>query len=122
MNKSQALDSFWNSFSLPAFDENSVPTGKSFPYITYQVATDSVNSPLTLSASLWYRESTWKNIADKAEEIAAHIGYSYRKIKFDDGYLIIYKGTPFAQRMNDPEDDLIKRIVLTITAEFLSEY
>lgn len=122
MNKSQALDHFWNSFNLPAFDENSVPDHTSFPYITYQVATDSVGNTLTLSASLWYRESTWKNISDKAEEIAEFIGYSYKNIKFDDGYLIIYKGTPFAQRMGDPEDDLIKRIVLTITAEFLSEY
>ena len=122
MNKSQALDHFWNSFNLPAFDENSVSSGTSFPYITYQVATDSVNHPVTLSASLWYRESSWKNIADKAEEIARFIGYSYSKVKFDNGYLVIYKGTPFAQRMGDPEDDLIKRIVLTITAEFLSEY
>lgn len=122
MNKSQALDQFWNSFDLLAFDENSVPSGTVFPYITYQVATDSINNSIQLSASLWYRESTWKNIADKAEEIAEFIGYSYKNIKFDDGYLIIYKGTPFAQRMNDPEDDLIKRMVLTITLEYLSAY
>lgn len=122
MNKDQALNQFWNSFGIPAFDESSVPVHTSFPYLTYQTATDSVGNTLTLSASLWYRESTWKNISDKSEAIAKYIGYSYKNIKFDDGYLVVYKGSPFAQRMGDPEDDLIKRIVLTIQAEFLSAY
>ena len=121
MKKEQALDTFWNSFDIPAYDENSVPDGSPFPYITYQAAADSVNHPLALSASLWYRESTWKNITDKAEEVAKAIGYSYYKTMIDGGYMVIYRGSPFAQRMSDPEDNVIKRILINFTVEFLTK-
>lgn len=121
MKKEQALHEFWNSFDIPAYDENSVPDRSAFPYITYQAAADSIGNNLALSASLWYKESSWKNITDKAEDIAKAIGYSYHNTKLDDGYMIIYRGTPFAQRMSDPEDDLIKRILLNIRVEFLTK-
>ena len=121
MNKDQALNTFWNSFDIPAYDQYSVPDRSSFPYITYQATTDSLGNVLNLSASLWYRETGWKNISDKADEIAKAIGYSYNKTKIDDGYMVIYKGVPFASRMNDPSDDLIKRIVLNISVEFLTK-
>jgi hypothetical protein len=32
----------------------------------------------------------------------------------------IQRGIPFAQRMSDPTDDTIRRIVLQITAEFIT--
>jgi hypothetical protein len=43
-------------------------------------------------------------------------------IKFDGGRLYIAKGNPFAQRMADPNDDMIRRMYLNIQAEFLSAY
>ena len=42
MDKSQALNTFWNSFGIPAYDEYTVPDGTSIPYITYDTATDAV--------------------------------------------------------------------------------
>lgn len=121
MNKAQALDYFWNGFNIPAYDENSVPDSSTFPYITYQAATDSMGNVLSLSASLWYKETGWKNITDKAEAIAKTIGYSYNSVRIDDGFMVIYKGTPFANRMKDPDDDLVKRMLLNITVEFLTK-
>ena len=35
MNKIQALDSFWNSFGLRAYDSMSVPDDAELPRITY---------------------------------------------------------------------------------------
>lgn len=32
------------------------------------------------------------------------------------------RGSPFAQRMSDPNDDMIRRIYINITAEFLTAY
>lgn len=122
MNKSQALYSFWSSFGFPAYDENSVPDDAKLPYITYSDATDSLGSVVPLSASIWDKNTSWERISLKADEIAKAIGETgYYKMKIDTGYVWMVKGTPFAQRMSDPEKD-IKRIYLNVQAEFLTPY
>ena len=123
MNKSQALYSFWSGFQLPAYDENSVPDGTPFPYITYSDMTDSLGNMVALSASIWDRSNSWERITLKAEEIAEKIGKNgYHIMQLDEGYVWLVKGTPFAQRMGDPEDTKIKRIYLNVQAEFLTQY
>lgn len=123
MKKSQVLNSFWNSFSWPAYHENSVPDNTSFPYITYSTATDSLGNVVALTASLWDRGTSWESISNKAEEIAKYIGeQGHKVIKLDLGYIWLVKGTPFAQRMGDPNDDQIKRIYLNVLGEFLTAY
>lgn len=122
MNKLQAIDYFWNDFGIPAYDENSVPDNAKFPYITYSVATDSLGNVVPMSASIWDRSTSWVTISDKAEAIAKRLAeFGYYKIKLDVGYVWLVKGTPFAQRMSDP-DDSIKRIYLNVLAEFLTAY
>lgn len=125
MNKWQALDGFWNSFDWNAYDENSVDTGSlspELPYITYSAQIGNIGQVLTLTASLWDRSSSWKNVSDKADEIAQRIGYGYAISKIDGGYLWLVQGQPFAQRMNDPSDSEIKRIYIILNAEFLTAY
>ena len=125
MTKAEAIQQFWASFGLRAYDAYTVPTGEHAPeppYITYTVQTDSLGAILTLTGSLWYRSSSWKDISDKADEIAEYIGYGYKKIEVDGGYLWITKGQPFAQRMSEPEDDMIRRIYIMLNAEFLTAY
>ena len=41
MTAEQTLHSFWSSFGLTAYDENSVPDDAVLPYITYSVSYDS---------------------------------------------------------------------------------
>ena len=123
MDKSQALYSFWSSFGLPAYDENTVKIGEELPYITYSSATDSLGNIVPMSASLWYRSMSWAEISKKAEEIAEYIGkHGHVVLPLDKGYVWITKGTPFAQRMSDDADSMIRRIYLNITAEFLTAY
>lgn len=122
MNKEQALDSFWNSFGLDAYDENSVSQGTEFPYITYSVATGSLSDYGTaLSASLWFRDTSWKFITFLSNTISETIGYGGKVLPYDGGFLWIKRGSPFAQRMGDPDDDQIRRIVINIEVEYLSE-
>lgn len=122
ITKDMALYSFYSGFDLPAYDENTVPTGATLPYITYQVSTDSFGNTVMLSASLWYRSTSWAAIQDKADEIAEAIGYGGKILPIDNGYLWLTKGSPFAQRMGEPNDEMIRRIVLNINAEFLTEF
>jgi len=119
MDKAQALNSFWNSFGLSAYDENTVPKNAQMPYITYNVSTGRMDDLILLSASLWYHETSWKNIQKKAEEIAKAICNS-KIIKIDGGYLYISQGSPFSQRMSDENPD-IRRIYLNLTVEFFTE-
>ena len=125
MDKWQAINTFWNSFGIPAYDENSVDTGEnapSYPYITYQAQIGALNQVLSLSASIWYRSSSWTDASNKADEIAEAIGTGYKIIEVDGGYLWITRSQPFAQRMNDPSDDRIKRVYIILNAEFLTAY
>lgn len=117
MDKSQAIDRFWNTF-LKAYDQNTVKEGLEFPYITYEVAVTPQEENL-LTASLWYKDKSWKDITQKADEISRIIGYQGVVIKVDDGYIWIKRGNPFYQRMSD-EDDTIRRIVINISVDYLT--
>lgn len=121
MDKAQAIHNFWSGFNIKAYDENTVPQDAQMPYITYGVTTDSIGSPVSLSASLWYRSSSWADIQKKADEIDKRIvAMTPPTIELDDGRFWITKGTPFAQRMGDPDDETIKRIYINLMVEFLT--
>ena len=120
MTKAAAIYQFWNSFGLTAYEENTVPTDATFPYITYQLVTDSFEREIPLTASIWYRSESWAGINAKAEEISQTISRGGKIISCDGGAIWLKRGQPFEQSMGDESDDLIKRKYLNITAEFIT--
>ena len=123
MTKAAAIYKFWSSFGLTAYEENAVPTGDDapkFPYITYQLVTDFFGNEVLMTGSLWYRSTSWAQANAKAEEISRYIGIGGTIFKCDGGRVWIKRGTPFAQRMGDETDSLIKIIYINITAEFFT--
>ena len=120
MTKAAAIYKFWNSFGLTAYEENSVPDEAAFPYITYQLVTDSFEREIPIAASIWYRSESWTAINAKAEEISQKIGRGGKIIPCDGGAIWLKRGQPFSQSMVDESDDLIKRKYLNITAEFMT--
>lgn len=123
MTKEQALHQFWSGFGLKAYDEMTVPTGDdapALPYITYEVIVDNIGHPVTCTASIWYRSSTWTEITQIKDQIAETIGYGHKMIKIDGGYMYLTRGTPFAQRMADDSDDMIRRIYVQLDCEYLT--
>ena len=119
MNKIQALDAFWNSFSWPAFDENSVPDDTPFPYITYETSSDDFGNTMYRSVNLWHRSSSWEDITKKEQSIANKITRGGVMVPYDGGAILIQKATPWAQRMSEPSDSMVRRIVLNVSMEFL---
>ena len=94
MDKAQILHLFWNSFGIPAIDENSAydtqvleQLGIGYPRITYEVAESNLGEPLQLTASIWYRQTSWFACETKAKQIAAMIGWGGKTIPVDGGYL-----------------------------------
>lgn len=120
MTKAAAIYQFWNSFGLTAYEENTVPDNAVFPYVTYQLVTDSFDREIPLTASLWYRGESWTGINAKTEEISQKISRGGMVISCDGGAIWLKRGQPFAQNMGDESDDLIKRKYLNITAEFMT--
>lgn len=117
MDKQQALYSFWSGFQIPAYDETSVPTDAELPYITYEVNTSDFDQELPISASIWYRSSSWLAITEKANEIERSIGRGGRMISYDDGAFWIRKRN--SQRMQEPNDNMVRRILMNLTIEFI---
>ena len=128
MDKQQALYSFFAGFGVPAFDENTVPDVddfeemglKPFPRITYQVITDNLGSQNIISASIWDRNPSWDRVDAILGQIEDELGYGGTTVRYNNGLLWLTRGMPFAQRMGD-EDDSIRRIVLSIQTEYMSE-
>ena len=120
MTKAAAIYQFWNSFGLTAYEENTVPNDAAFPYITYQLVTDSFYREIPITASLWYRSESWTTINAKTEEISQKISRGGKIISCDGGAIWLKRGQPFAQNMGDESDNLIKRKYLNITAEFMT--
>lgn len=127
MNKAQALQSFWSSFGIPAVDEQSAyddmtmeALGNPPMYITYEVQTSNLGEPTALTASIWKRSTTWAAVQEKADEIAAYIGWGGKVLPIDGGYLWVKLRQPFAQRIFTDQDDSIRRMYLNISVDYLT--
>lgn len=124
MTKEAAIQSFFESFGLNAYPATSVPTGAdapAFPYITYNAPTDSDLERLSVSASVYYRSTSWAGINAKVRQISEAVGRCF-VVDCDEGGIIIRKGTPFAQPMGDDSDNMIKRKVLNFEFLFATVY
>lgn len=118
-DKWQGLDRFWNSFDIPAYDENTVPPDAQMPYITYSAVTAGFEDVIPIAGYIWYRSTSWQEASQKADDIAAVIA-PYRLVPLGDKqYLFLAKGSPFAQRMPD-EDDSVRRIYINLLAEYFT--
>lgn len=121
MNKAQAIDNFWNSFDIPAYESSTVPDEehRGTFYITYDVSTDSLDRAVPLTASIWdINTMSWERISQKADEISDSL-IQVKTIPLDIGYLYLTRGQPFAQRMSD-EIETTRRIYINLMAEFLT--
>lgn len=124
MTKAQAIHAFFSRF-LPAYEETTVPAGDisaEMPYITYNLVTSSFDlGDTSIDASLWYRSTSWKDINAKTEEISEAISYGGTLLPCDGGYIWLKRGNPFAQNMGDDADNMIRRKLLNVTAEYLTK-
>lgn len=118
MTAEQAIHSFWSSFNLTAYDENSVPDNAQLPYITYSLSVDTFNNTVLNTINIWYRSTSWINVTDKAKEIINTITDGGISIPTDNGMIRMNLGNPIYNRMGD-EDKNIKRIRMNIETEYI---
>lgn len=122
MDKWEAQNTFWNSFGIPAYDEQTSfreDEQPVYPHITYQSMGGVLDQVMNLSANLWYKSDSWKEIKQKSDEMLAEIAEG-KVITLDDGYFWVHlSNTPFAQPM-DSGSDKLKRVYITVQAECLT--
>ncbi len=120
MDRWEALYDFWSSFSIPAYDETSVPSDAEMPYITYQASVGPFEQLQNITASIWTKSRSWLEADQKADEIENYIKHMGCP-KINGGrYRVFIGDTPYAQNMGDPENDFIKRKLLNVVFEFMT--
>ncbi len=122
MDKWQAQYNFWSQFGIPAYEENSVPDYRdlTFPYIAYEAASGSFEDTVSITASIWDNTKSFARIDPIADQIERFI----RKMgcpEIDGGRYRVWTNPEFAQNMGDPDNDLLKRKVLNVNFEFMTE-
>ncbi|MCM1328840.1 MAG: hypothetical protein NC253_05300 [Ruminococcus sp.] len=121
MDKFQAIQAFWGSFGVPAYEESSVPSGDGapkFPYITYSAPYDGFNHPVSMVANVWTRSSSWAAALKKFDEIEKDIN-SGKYILCDGGAILVRFGSPKMNRLGDDADDMVRRLLINIEAEYI---
>lgn len=124
-DKWQAQQNFWSGFGIKAYDEMTVPADAEMPYLTYEAVAGNLDAKTTVSANLWYRSNRWAEISQKAEEIVRKIYEDPRPaIPIVGGYMMVRLpiGTMHSDRMEDPNDPMVRRIRISVELEFLTAY
>lgn len=116
MDRWEAQYSFWASFGVPAYEENSVPDldEVTFPYITYQAVTSPFDGDAMVNASIWTRSTSWLSADQLSDAVETRLKNGGATVPYTGGLLWYTAETPFAQNMGDPDDDRIKRKLLAL--------
>lgn len=112
-NVAAALHSFFGSFGIPDYVENTVPDDAVCPYITHQVIQPDWQGSASFYARVWYRSLSIAGLVSKVSEIANAIGEGV-SIPTGGGAVYIFKDTSFAQYMPFEGDDMLKTAYLSM--------
>lgn len=119
MTREAVLDSFFNSFTIPAFVNTNVPDERDRPkaYITYEIGGGFFgDNPRTLAMNIWFRTTSEKKINNIVREVEQLLPRGGRVLRHDDGAIWLKRGDPWCQALTD-EDPEIKRRYLIIDIE-----
>lgn len=118
MTVNAALDSFFNSFGIDAYPETDT-SAHELPCITYDAPISHFDEgDAVCSFSIWYRTESEAIPNAKAAEIAEAIGRGSYKLPVNGGYVLIRRGSPWCQPLNDENDSANKRRYCLLTLEF----
>ncbi len=118
MNREQALNDFWNSFGVKAYDVNTVPDDAPDKKITYEVVVSDLNNQVPCTIYIYDRSTSWKGVTNIQYLIDERLKNGGVTIPFDGGVIWICKASPFALRL-DGEKDTIRRIAINLQIEYL---
>lgn len=122
MTAEQALYQFYSRFGIPAYEENSVPSGDdkpAYPYITYEVADTRFGVEIPLSMTVWDRSDSLVRLATLAARIEDELTRGGIFISWDTGALWLKPADPLTRNAGDDSDNLVHRKIFNLSAEFI---
>lgn len=120
MTEMGALQEFFSSFGIDAYPASSVSNEAdlTFPYLTYEPAFDAFGGGnVNITVNLWYCTTDETQPNAKARELLSKMG---TRIKCDNGYIWLKKGSPWCQTLSDDTNPSIKRRYINVECEFLT--
>lgn len=84
----EALHTYWNSFEVPAYPENSIPDNAKLPYIVYRVQKGEMFETMTDYVQIFDDGLNTERIIGIAKQITASIGLS-KRININSGHIIL---------------------------------
>lgn len=101
----RALYSFFNSFGIPGYLEDIIPTGAKLPYLTYHpTIPGGWNESATFHARLWYPSSKSRvPVLQAVDRISAAL-QDGTTLSCEGGAILLRKGTPWAQPLDNPPE------------------
>lgn len=121
MTKGAALYQFFNSFDVAAYATSSVPDDVILPYMTYDFISDSFGIENNIDLNLWMHTESEAIPNAKAQQIAEAISLGGKILRFDGGAVWIKRGSPWCQSLKDDTAPGVKRRLMNVTLEYLSE-
>lgn len=112
-----------NGGHMRFYTSTSVPDDVIFPYGTYELITSAWGGePVGLTVNLWFYTTSEAVPNAKAEELSEAIGRGGVRLKCDDGYVWLKRGSPWCQSLSDTTSPTIKRRYINVTAEYQTFY
>lgn len=121
MTKGEAIHSFFSGFGVDAYATSSVPDDVILPYLTYDFVSDSFGQENTIAVNLWMHTESEAIPNAKAQQIADAIGLGGKILRFDTGAVWVKRDSPWCQSLKDDTAPGVKRRLMNVALEYLSE-
>ena len=117
MTSAAALDKFFNEI-MTAYPSTAVPSDATYPYMTYENASDYFDNSLSITVQMFFRTESEAIPNAKAEELKKATGRGGTYIEYTGGAIFVAPGSPFCMAMCD-EDNSYKRRIFNLEIEYM---
>lgn len=105
IENSKTLTRFLKQFA-PIWVEDCVPVGTSFPYGTYTLSNEEFGGEGIIQVRFFSESTSLEEVATIVSNLERAIGEAGVLLRNGNGYLWVYKGSPFVQIEPTGEDNL----------------
>lgn len=114
-----AIYEWINGFEIPAYPVSSTPDQADYPYITYNLVIGDFYNEVSMQVDVWYYTESESAINAKVREIESAITGGRNRIAYDGGGILLFKGSPWAQAVQDT-DNAVKRRYINLDMQFIT--
>ena len=98
INTNQTIYKFLEqTLGVPVWVEDSVPINAKFPYGVFTLNNEAFTMEGLLQVRIFTEERSVKPVVDLADKLSAAVGEGGALLRNGNGYIWLYKGSPFAQ-------------------------